>query len=275
MTTTGLPVAVRALRSSSCDGGEGDGGAVAAGEAFEFDGHLFAFEGWGETGEEEDGVGGAGDFDGFVAEDCGRRLPGEIDAGGSGAVEVFEADGVGFGVVEVDGRGDLGAALAGFAGGVGEELVVDEEAEGFEVLAGVAGVDAGTEAVVAGGGRGEGAGPADGVVVAGEAGDGDDFIPVEVDGLRSMRVRTGVPERSLEAKYSPVRPLRLAGFLKGGGRYGRRLNSKAFGEGGALRVGDGGLGEALFDAGDGVDGLGWGSVVVALEGLDELGGGSR
>jgi hypothetical protein len=43
---------------------------------------------------------------------------------------------------------------------------------------------------------------------------------------------------------------------------------------GALGVGDGRVGEAFFDAGDGVDGLGWGSVVVALEGLDEFGGGA-
>jgi hypothetical protein len=177
----GFPGCGEGFEELFLDGGEGDGGAIAAGEAIEFDGHLFAFEGGGEAGEEEDGVGGAADFDGFVAEDLGGGLPGEIDAGGARAVEVFEADGVGFGVVEVDGRGDLGAAFAGFAGGVGEELVVDEEAEGFEVLAGVAGVDAGTEAVVTGCGWGEGAGPADGVVVAGEAGDGDDFIPVEVD----------------------------------------------------------------------------------------------
>ena len=41
--------------------------------------------------------------DGLVAQDGRGRVPGEVDAGAAGAVEVFEADGVGLGVGEVDG----------------------------------------------------------------------------------------------------------------------------------------------------------------------------
>src|SRR5580700_6848687 len=48
----------------------------------------------------------------------------------------------------------------------------------------------------------------------------------------------------------------------------------ALDEAGALRVADVRRGEALFDAGEWVDRVGRRSVVVALERLDELGGGT-
>ncbi len=104
--------------------------------------------------------------DGFVAENGGGGFPGEIDAGRAGAVEIFEFDGVGFGVGEGSGCEKGRATLRGFAGVLEDQLVVEIEAEGFVVLAGIAGVDADAEFVGAGSGRGEGAGPAHGPVVA-------------------------------------------------------------------------------------------------------------
>jgi hypothetical protein len=69
-----------------------------------------------------------------------------------------------------------------FLAGTGDdEFAVEIEAEALGVFAGVAVVDADADLVIAGSGRSEAAGPADGVVVALEAGDGDDFIPVEID----------------------------------------------------------------------------------------------
>ena len=82
-------------------GGQVDAGAVAAGEAFEVDGHLLAFERGREADEGDGDVGLLCGGDGFVAESGGGGLPGEIDAGRAGAVEVFETDGVGLGVGEV------------------------------------------------------------------------------------------------------------------------------------------------------------------------------
>ena len=112
-------------------GGQVDAGAVAAGEAFEVDGHLLAFE-LGREADEGDGhVGLLCGGDGFVAQSGGGGFPGEIDAGGAGAVEVFEADGVGFCVGEGDGREEGRAALGGLAGVLEDQLVVEIEAEGL------------------------------------------------------------------------------------------------------------------------------------------------
>ena len=48
------------------DFGEFDRGAVAAAEAFDLDGHLFAFELGCESDEGDDGIGFAGDGDGLI-----------------------------------------------------------------------------------------------------------------------------------------------------------------------------------------------------------------
>src|SRR6185437_14441874 len=74
------------------------------------------------------------------------------------------------------------AALGGLAGILEDQLAVQVEAEGLVVLAGIAGVDADAEFVGAGGGWSEGSSPANGPVVALQAGYyADDFVTVEVD----------------------------------------------------------------------------------------------
>ena len=57
-------------------GGQIDGGAVAAGEAFELDGHLFAFERGREADEGDGDVGLLGSFDGLVAQNFRGCAPG-------------------------------------------------------------------------------------------------------------------------------------------------------------------------------------------------------
>ena len=162
-------------------GGEIDGGAVAAGEAVEMNRHLFAFERRREADEDDGDLGSFCGSDGFVAKCGGGCFPGEVDACRTGAVEIFKADGVGLGVGERDGREEGCTALGRLAGVLDDKLVVEIEAEGLSVLAGVAVVDANAEFIVAGSGRREGAGPTHGPVVALQARDGNDLVPVEVD----------------------------------------------------------------------------------------------
>src|SRR6185437_10573606 len=163
-------------------GGQLDAGTVAAGEAFEMHGHLFTFKGGSEADEGDGQVGLSGGSDGLIAERSGGWLPGEVDAGRAGAVEVFEANGVRLRIVEVGGGVKGRAALGGLAGILEDQLAVQVEAEGLVVLAGIAGVDADAEFVGAGSGWSEGSSPANGPVVALQAGYyADDFVPVEVD----------------------------------------------------------------------------------------------
>ncbi len=179
---SGLPVAERAWRRSSC----------AAGRLMEVRSPPLKPSSWTgisspskirrEADAGDDDVGLFCGCDGFVAESIGRGDPGEVDAGRAGAVEVFEADGVRLRVVEVDGRVVGLAALAGHGfAALENQLAIEVEAVAFGIFACVTVVDTDAELVVAGSGRGEGAGPANGVVVALEAGDGHDLIPVEID----------------------------------------------------------------------------------------------
>jgi hypothetical protein len=176
-------------------------------KAFEVDGHFFAFQIRRETDAGDDDVGLLRGLDGLVAECGGGRDPGEVDACRAGAVEVFETDGVGICICEgyrfvVD-----GSALGLHLGGAGDDgFVVEVEAEAFGIFTCVTVVDTNAELVVAGSGGGKFAGPADGIVVALEAGDGNDFIPVEVDVAVGAGEDGGAGEVGRVLKYSPVRP---------------------------------------------------------------------
>ena len=87
---SGLPVAASGFQQIFLRGGQIDRGAVAAAEAVELDGHFLALQIRREADEGDDDVGVFRGFDGLVAQSAGGRLPGEIDAGGAGAVEIFE-----------------------------------------------------------------------------------------------------------------------------------------------------------------------------------------
>ena len=75
-------------------GGQRDVGAVAAGEAGDVDGHLFAFEVGGETDEGEDDVGLLDGFERLGAErfDGGDPLQGEACAEETARVGVGDLD---------------------------------------------------------------------------------------------------------------------------------------------------------------------------------------
>ncbi len=178
----GLPVAGECLEQIFLNGWERDRGAIAAAEAVEMDGHFFALKVGREADAGDDDVRLLRGFDGLVAEDGGWGNPGEVDAGRASAVEVFETNRVGICISEVHRCVKDSAAFGLFLIGAGDdELAVEVEAEALGIFAGVAVVDADTDLVIARRGRGEGSGPADGVVVALQAGDGNDLIPIEID----------------------------------------------------------------------------------------------
>ena len=186
--------------------GQVDAGAVAAFEAVDLDPHLFAFELWRKADKSNYDIGFFGPGHGLVKLGLGRRFPleSEAAAGLVAGVRVFQAEAVRVGVSEIhrDGRllGELhhrrgGGRCSGYGFEVAhrgkvvalaqaalrENLAVEDEAVGFggrpgETVAGFKGKD-----IVAGGGNGERAGPAYGVVVRGQLGHGQHVFPVGLD----------------------------------------------------------------------------------------------
>src|ERR1700716_1748318 len=112
-TTSGLPAGFEELLLR---GGQGDVGAVAAREAGDVYGHLFAFEVGGEADEGEDYVGLFDDVESLSTEgfDGGDPLEGEASAEETGAVGVGDFEGVGLGVVEVEFDGGGCRSVLGF-----------------------------------------------------------------------------------------------------------------------------------------------------------------
>ena len=165
---------------------------------------------------------------------------------------------IGWGFVSVEVHRSVvdGAAFGLFFAGAGDdEFAVEVEAEAFGVFAGVAVVDADADLVIAGRGRSEGAGPADGVVVALQAGDGNDFIPVEIDVAVGAGEDGGAGEVGRREIFAGEAGI---GATAGAGRGMERGvfdgDGVTLDEGRALGVADMRRGEALFDAVERVDG---------------------
>ena len=257
-------------------GGELDVGAVAAGEAFDVNGHLFAFELGGEADEGEDDVGFLGGGDGFLLQAAGFGKPIQREAGAEeGSAVVIDqledvGPGVGEGQLEVRGVGGTVLPASGFDRG--NLVAIEGDAYAFVVGAGVAVFEMHHEVIVAGFGGGDGSGPADGEVIGGQAGDGAGGGPVEVD-LFVGASKDGLGVKVVAGEvlgFEAVRGGVGVGVEQGAGDG----HGDAFGVGGALGVEDVGVGELGDDAVDGEDGVAGDGVVVAFDGGERGGVGA-
>ena len=183
-------------------------------------------------------------------------------------MQVFQADGVRLGVSKVYGGVDHSATLAGcFGTAFNNDLIVEIESKALRILASVAIVHAHAEFVIAGGGRCEGASPADRVVVPLQAGDGDDLVPIEIDiAISAFEHRLPGEILRIEVLASEA----VAGAASGMERCVLDRHRQSLDEAGALGVRNLRAGEALFDPGERINGGRWGAVVVALQGLNEF-----
>ena len=139
-------------------GGEGDVGAVAAGEAGDLDGHLFAFEVGREADEGEGDVGFVDGFEGLGAEWFDGRHPLEREACSEEAfgVGVGDLDGMRLGVADVEFDGGGGGAVLRFVDGDfggGELFAVVFDGVALGLAAGVAVREDAAELIVARGRR--------------------------------------------------------------------------------------------------------------------------
>ncbi len=256
--------------------GKRNGGAVAAVEPLDLDGHLFAFQQRRQTDKGDDDIGLSCCGDGLLQLRLRRRLPLERDAtpGEVSRVVVEELDRVRSGVVEVDleanvfegggnrwrrrrsARGRLRFFLLRHAA-ARDLLAVQHEA--VELLGGVgevfiAGND--NKGVGAGRGRLHRAGPAYGVDGRVELRHRRAVAPVGLDvRLRLCRHRLPAPVRIGEE-------LRLEPGAKRGARNGNRHTGR---QRRSLRIVDGCAGKPLCNAVDRIHRVNGRAVVVALE----------
>lgn len=248
-------------------------GAITAKEAGIAVFGFFAFELSGDADNRDDDVGFASGGDGFIEKIW--REPDKAHGRFPGVVEVFELDRVGVAGLEMNEGGEGALTVRGPV--IDEDFIVEVEA--------AASIGADAETIVAIDGRHKVAAPPNGEIFGRDAGGGRDIVPFEInrgidagEGGRAEESGIGkefdgqARDRYMGTGYD-VAILYVAGRIRkeGGGGDG---DGAGFGDGGANRGRNFGVGETFANAGEDGGVRGGSAVVIAEERVEGVGGGT-